>query len=77
LRRDKLDARAGAVAVEEDLVGYATDISLGDCIDFVQIAEELTPVAETRLVLGELMGETVIVRKTTEQFGSGSSLEAR
>ena len=74
--RDKLNARAGAVAVNEDLVGDAADIGLGDRVDLVEIAEELAPVAKASLVLGELMGEAVVVGEAAQQVGAGAGLEA-
>ncbi len=46
------DPCAGAVAVDEDLVGNAADVGFGDGVDLVEFAEELTPVAVAGLVLG-------------------------
>ena len=75
MRRDKLYARAGAVAVKEYLVCDSADISFGDSIDLVEIAEELAPVTKTSLVLSELMGQAVVVSESAQQVGSGSGLE--
>jgi hypothetical protein len=44
--------RAGPIAVDEDFVGYAFDVGLVDRIDFAELAKQLSPVAEARLVLG-------------------------
>ncbi len=76
LRRDELDACAGSVAVDEDLVGNAANVGFVHCVDLVQFAEKLTPVAEAGLVLGELVGQAVVVGQAAEQVGAGASLEA-
>jgi hypothetical protein len=49
---DEFNARAGAVFVGEDLVGDAAYISFVDRVDFFELSEELTPVAEAGLILG-------------------------
>ena len=74
---DELDARAGAVAVGEDLVGDAANVGFGDGVDLVELAEELTPVAEAGLVLGELVGEAFVVGEAAQEVGAGAGLEAR
>ena len=51
-RCDELNLCAGSIAVDEDLVGYASHIRFVDGVDFFQLAEELSPVAESRLVFG-------------------------
>ncbi len=76
LGRDEFDAGAGAVAVDEDLVGDAADVGFGDGVDLLELAEELAPVAEAGLVLGELVGEAFVVGEAAEQVGAGAGLEA-
>ena len=76
LRWDELDARAGAVAVDEDLVGDAADVGFGDGVDLVELAEELAPVAVAGLVFGELVGEAFVVAEAAEQVGAGAGFEA-
>ncbi len=66
----------GAVALDEDLVGDAADVGLGDLVDLVELAEELAPVAVAGLVLGELVGEAFVVGEAAEQVGAGAGLEA-
>ncbi len=76
LRRYEFDSCAGAVAVDEDLVGDAADIRLGHGVDLVELAEELAPVAEAGLVLCELVGQAVVVCGAAEKVGLGAGLEA-
>ncbi len=73
---DELDSRAGAVAVDEDLVCYAANVCLGYGVDLVEFAEELTPVAEAGLVLGQLMGQAFVVGEAAQKVGLGAGLEA-
>ena len=44
---DELDLCAGAVAVDEDLVGDAANVGFGDGVDLVELAEKLSPIAVT------------------------------
>ena len=73
---DELDSCAGAVAVDEDLVGDAADVRFVDGVDLVQLAEELSPVAVAGLVFGQLMGEAFVVGEAAQQVGAGAGLEA-
>ncbi len=76
LRWDEFDAGAGAVAVDEDLVGDAADVGFFDGVDLLQLVEELAPVAEAGLILGELVGEAFVVAEAAEEVGAGSGFEA-
>ena len=75
-RCDELDSCAGSIAVNEDLVGYATDIRFADGVDLLQLAEKFSPVAEFCLVFGQLTGEAFVVAEAAEQVGAGAGFEA-
>ncbi len=72
----ELDLGYCAIAVDEDVVGDALDVGLGDGVDFCDFAEHNAPVAEEGLVLGELLGEAFVVGEAAELVGLGAGLEA-
>src|SRR3984885_809350 len=76
LRWDKLDTRARTVLVGEDLVSHTTYIRLVDGIDLIELAEQLSPIGETGLILGELTSETFGVGKAAKQIGASAGFEA-
>src|SRR5215813_8388976 len=76
LRWDEFDSCAGSIAFDEDLICYATHISLADRIDFVELTEQLPPIAEPCLVFGKLAGEAFVVGEAAQQVCTGASLEA-
>ena len=67
-------SRAGPVALYENLVGYAPHIGLGHCVHLSQLVEELPPVAKARLVLGQLMRQSLVVGEPAQQVCLGARL---
>src|SRR5580658_241308 len=67
-----VDFGAGAVGIDKHLVGYAADVGLGDFVDFVELKEELAPIAVAGLVVGERVGESLIVGQAAEEVGAGA-----
>src|SRR5260370_16567991 len=72
----EFNPRAGSVAVYKRLVGDPSYIGLGHGVHFLELVEELAPVAIAGLVLGELVCEALVIGESAQQVGLGSGLVA-
>ena len=72
-----VDFGAGAVGIYKHFVGYTADVGFGDLVDFVELEEELTPIAVAGLVLGQRVGESLVVGQAAEEIGAGAGLVHR
>src|SRR5260370_23579414 len=63
---DELNPRTGSVAVDKDLVSHAAHIRFADGVDLFQLAKQLSPVAESCLVFGQLTGEAFVVGEAAQ-----------
>ena len=72
-----LNPSAGPIAGDEDLIGNAADIGLGNLVHLVEMEEEFAPIAVAGLVLGQVVGQALVVSKSTQQVGTGTGFEHR
>src|ERR1044071_5818221 len=64
-----------AVLLNECLVGYAPDISLGDFFNLLNLVEQFAPVAIERLVLAQLECQALVIAQATDEIGLGTRLD--
>src|SRR5580698_3202233 len=69
------DNSYGAIGVDEDLVGDAANVGLGDLVDAIGGVEQFAPVAVARLVGSEFGGEAFVIGEAANQVGLGARLD--
>src|SRR5664279_4614 len=74
-RRLRLDDADGAVRLGENLGRHSPDVGLGDPVHAVEIAEQLAPIAVTRLIGRQLLRQPLVAGEPANQVGFGTRLE--
>src|ERR1035438_9566510 len=74
-RRLRLDDAEGAVGLGENLGRHPPDVGLGHLVHSVEIAEQLSPIAITRLVGGKLLSQALVTGEPANQVGLGARLK--